>query len=365
MISIHCATMTKAALQLKATLAEHGIESWVCVQMTGGTDYREAIVDAVKSCKVFLPLLNNEWALSGECEDEYSLAKRLNLTSHECGRTDREQPRQPILLPVAFSNLNWTAHKHVELLAAKTNFIVHDAKTLEEGNTTQTINTLLMSLARFGFEVKNPPAVLLAVTALKKKGTKETQKSVQEEIAQVHSSLESLTATVQHLMLKMNQPGALPQEAAAQGAEKDVQLGKEYLGVIATSNPSYAYWDSTEFTLSYDVANMTDSVPVKGTMIQKELRKLVSGKPLSQLSESDPLYGWASNLSVIQGELHGTYERSVNMLQLKTKGLTMEKNIWLNVLPGLLSGMGQVVVPHTDKPMDPLCTHAISMKQIR
>jgi hypothetical protein len=106
--------------------------------MSGGENYRTEIVSVVKSCKVFLPLLNDAWALSGECEDEYSLAKRLNLTSHESGRTIRSEKRQPIMLPVAFSDLKWNQYPHVELLAASTNFIVHRNNTLSEGPLDQT-----------------------------------------------------------------------------------------------------------------------------------------------------------------------------------------------------------------------------------
>ena len=36
--------------------------------MDGGIDYRDAIVEAVKKCQIFLPLINAEWAASGECK---------------------------------------------------------------------------------------------------------------------------------------------------------------------------------------------------------------------------------------------------------------------------------------------------------
>jgi len=69
--------------------------------------------------------MNNAWANSGECYDEYSFAKRLNLTSHEKQITKKSQPRLPVICPVAFSDLDWTI-PHIELLASSTNFITCD-----------------------------------------------------------------------------------------------------------------------------------------------------------------------------------------------------------------------------------------------
>jgi hypothetical protein len=47
----------------------------------GGAEYREEIAKAVDNASVMVLMLNEEWALSRECLDEYSYAKRLNLTS--------------------------------------------------------------------------------------------------------------------------------------------------------------------------------------------------------------------------------------------------------------------------------------------
>lgn len=113
MISLHCASMTQSALSLKTYLGSFslftvhfangfvfhilriptpytesfGLSIFVCMEMNGGAQFRNEIVSAVDSCKFFVILLNEQWALSGECEDEFSLAKRMNLTSHETKRT--------------------------------------------------------------------------------------------------------------------------------------------------------------------------------------------------------------------------------------------------------------------------------------
>ena len=47
----------------------------------------------------------------------YNFALRLNLTSHEKGRTRRNQPRRPVLMPIAFPGLDWDAHPSIQLLA--------------------------------------------------------------------------------------------------------------------------------------------------------------------------------------------------------------------------------------------------------
>lgn len=62
---------------------DQGFSIFLCVDMSGGEQYRNAIVHAASACTYFIILLNQEWGLSGECEDEYNLAKRKNLTSHE------------------------------------------------------------------------------------------------------------------------------------------------------------------------------------------------------------------------------------------------------------------------------------------
>jgi len=146
MISINVKTMRKSAEMLKKLFEGHGISTWICCQIKGGNDFRDEIVKAVKTCKVFLILMNNEWAASGECKDEFNLAKRLNLTSHETERTVSGQQRLPAIVPIAFPNLLWTGHAHVELLAANTNFLVHDNKDLVGKPADSLLRQLVQSV---------------------------------------------------------------------------------------------------------------------------------------------------------------------------------------------------------------------------
>jgi hypothetical protein len=72
---------------------------------------RSEITQAIRSCKVFVPLMNTAWAESGECELEQNLA--LNLNSHSTSK-----PRRPHFLPVLFSDVEVDKHDHVLLLSS-------------------------------------------------------------------------------------------------------------------------------------------------------------------------------------------------------------------------------------------------------
>jgi hypothetical protein len=67
--------------------------------------------------------------------------------------------RLPIFIPVAFSDLNWNSYPHVQLLAASTNFIVHDDITLEVGNLSKCIEQILLSMHSIGLSVDLPESL--------------------------------------------------------------------------------------------------------------------------------------------------------------------------------------------------------------
>jgi hypothetical protein len=60
-------------------------------------------------------------------------------------------------LPIAFPNLVWDKYPHVELLAASTNFLIHDKPSLTEGDTTllfqQVLQTVIPALISFGIKI--------------------------------------------------------------------------------------------------------------------------------------------------------------------------------------------------------------------
>ena len=195
--------------------------------MVGGVDFRNAIVDAVKTCTIFLPLINDAWAKSGECSDEFSLAKRLHLTSHETGRTERNQPRLPIFIPFAFSDLDWNAHPHIQLLAASTNFLVHDAPTLESGNVQKRVDDLLLSMNGAGLKVDLPERI--------KPETNEkqniNQKSSTDPRAQLLSITESLKAFATSIQAFASINSDKDMKAKQELESSNLVIAKEYLGI--------------------------------------------------------------------------------------------------------------------------------------
>lgn len=107
-LSINVRTIGASATRLAAWLEARGVRVWVCTSsLCGGADYREGIARAVKRCTVFIPLINEAWARSGERNDEFNLAKRLHLTSAEAGRSRRAARARA--RPIAFAGLDWDA----------------------------------------------------------------------------------------------------------------------------------------------------------------------------------------------------------------------------------------------------------------
>ena len=242
MISLHCASMASSAKKLKEYLESRGMVVWVCIEMSGGENYRDSIVDAIDRAEVVVIMLNEEWALSGECQDEYNYAKRLNLTSYESGRSERGQARLPVFCPIAFKNLNWGSHKHVRLLAANTNFIVHDGDNLlgDVTKARQTFEGVATTLESIGKVLKDPISdgdtgadAIAAVT----RGI-----DVTNEISALKDGLKALTARVLELESKSSSttstqiPLSFPRQDSAAGTEPrqmisgPIQLGSNYLG---------------------------------------------------------------------------------------------------------------------------------------
>ena len=156
MVSIHCASMQISARLLMRYLESMGLNVWVCLDAVGGEHFRPSIHYAIKHCKLFLPLVNEHWAASIDCHNEYNEAQRMNLTSHEVGRTSRDEFRQPILLPVGFNDLRWDDHEHIELLAASSNFIMHDGIDFLCGQSLMTMESIAIAISKCGLAIQLP-----------------------------------------------------------------------------------------------------------------------------------------------------------------------------------------------------------------
>lgn len=64
---------------IRDALEENGIDCWVCSRdIDGGEDWADKIVDAIKSCKVFLFLQSKNSAASKQCYKEINLADASN-----------------------------------------------------------------------------------------------------------------------------------------------------------------------------------------------------------------------------------------------------------------------------------------------
>lgn len=131
-ISLHVASSLKYAQSLKSYLERHfNCSIFICTNMMGGISYREQIVDGIESCKLFIPLINIEWAESAECGDEFNYARRINLISHKSGKTKTPQPRFPVIIPVYYKDFDFMQYKVIRLLASSVNFLPLDVNQPE------------------------------------------------------------------------------------------------------------------------------------------------------------------------------------------------------------------------------------------
>jgi hypothetical protein len=141
-ISLNVASSLKFAEELKLFITQHyPCKVFLCTEMNGGDSFRNQIVDALETCKVFIPLINEEWMSSPECLDEFNHARRLNLISHKIGKTTSPEARLPIILPVYFEGFNFLKYKETRLLASSINFL-----PLQPTNPTNTWNRIYSSV---------------------------------------------------------------------------------------------------------------------------------------------------------------------------------------------------------------------------
>jgi len=323
-ISLNVSSMKESALHLKNYLESKGLSVWICVDLLGGENYRDEIIKALKSCSVMILLINEEWALSGECQDEYALAKRLNLTSHESGRSKRENPRKPCFIPIAFPNLNWTSHSHVELLAASTNFITHNNNSLLNGNAQQTLNTVALSLKHLGFKMQidaiEPTTVPNLLVPSEINTTKQAHITVQQQFEETSVLLQALSASIQQLNFSFKENKVTP---ASRISEEKVEIKVEnklkkearYLGTSCVSgvvsNFKWANWDSKELLITeYD----EKSNKFKANLTSTELRKDFVDPPTAV---PQYLKDWASNLEEAILHCSGTFDPTLQLLQFK------------------------------------------------
>jgi len=122
MISFHVATMEEIARKLQSYLKERGISAWICLDIKPGEDYRDKIIDSARFSKAFIPLINENWAISKECEYEYNVALR-----------NYNKTKSPIIIPLVFGVFDTSHYNIIEGLLATINVIfVEDYKNEEK-----------------------------------------------------------------------------------------------------------------------------------------------------------------------------------------------------------------------------------------
>jgi len=122
MISFHVATMEEIARKLQAYLKERGFSAWICLDIKPGEDYRDKIIDSARFSKAFIPLINENWAISKECEYEYNVALR-----------NYNKTKSPVIIPLVFGVFDTSHYNIIEGLLATINVIfVEDYKNEEK-----------------------------------------------------------------------------------------------------------------------------------------------------------------------------------------------------------------------------------------
>jgi len=190
-ISLNVSTALKYGESLKKFIERRypGIRVFICTEMLGGASYREQIVDAIESSHVIVPLINDGWATSGECSDEFDMARRTNLISHKTGKTKAPDARQPVIVPVFDPDCNIFAYKETRLLASTVNFL-----PLDKSDPDKTWEKVFASIEWIKPKGMPQPAVSISSQASKDEvadwiGNKDNQKQLAMQKGEASNSL--------------------------------------------------------------------------------------------------------------------------------------------------------------------------------
>jgi len=121
MISFNAKTMKKTAKQLKLLIQKQYFTVFISSDITAGTAYREEINAAAFTCRVFIALINEEWASSKECDLEYNIVLNRYLHPSE---------NRPLIIPVIIGD--WEITKYNSLIALKSIIQFIKVENIEE-----------------------------------------------------------------------------------------------------------------------------------------------------------------------------------------------------------------------------------------
>jgi len=134
MISLQCSSSESIARELNQYLQSKGISTWMCIEMHGGTNYREEIVINAAGSKAMVALMNIKWAESKECRYEFNIALRTHLTKGA-----------PAIIPIIVENFDWNAYPLLIGVMSNTNAIFYNPKSPQT-----TWEQVIGALASFG-----------------------------------------------------------------------------------------------------------------------------------------------------------------------------------------------------------------------
>jgi len=139
MISFHVESSKVLAKQLKEYLEQRNISVFVCTDLKPGSNFRTKIATAALHCKVFVPLINEEWAKSKECDYEYNIAQRSSI-----------KEGHPIIAPIIVTKFDVKLYDIVQALLCNFNVIFMNDEPPE--NAFTAINEVVKNLNE---ELKN------------------------------------------------------------------------------------------------------------------------------------------------------------------------------------------------------------------
>jgi len=129
MISFNVRTTKDLASALKEKLHEYGYSTWLCLDLDAGSNFRSEIVLAATSSRVMIPLINEAWANSKECQYEINIAQRNYLTID-----------QPVIMPILVdSTIDYKKYPLAHGILCNTNAVLHN-------NIEDTVNKMISAI---------------------------------------------------------------------------------------------------------------------------------------------------------------------------------------------------------------------------
>jgi len=113
MVSFCTKTQTNFVAKLTSKLEASRIRVWNCLKIKAGEKWVDLIAQNVEDAEIFLLVIDEAWANSPECMQEFMFARQLNLQS---------QNVKPVLLPLLFE-FDFKKFAHLKMMFASLQFM--------------------------------------------------------------------------------------------------------------------------------------------------------------------------------------------------------------------------------------------------